>query len=111
MALFTFHCSVGSAAAAHRAIEIDAALTCCGCNPSLVQHVTRCVCVSCLHRRRLLLQTLGSWEQQVVKYGQSSLGSLEERLATIGRHNVQARERPPLWVCNLVCSCRFEDPA
>lgn len=39
-------------------------------------------------------QTLESWEQRVVQYGQdslTSLTSLEERLARVGRENLQAR--------------------
>lgn len=36
-------------------------------------------------------KALESWEVQMVQYGQTSLGSLEERLAAAGRHNLQVR--------------------
>ena len=33
-------------------------------------------------------QTVGSWERQVVRYGQSGLEAVEERLRQIGQHNL-----------------------
>lgn len=36
-----------------------------------------------------LVQTVGSWERQVVALGQSRLEAVEERLRSIGRHNLE----------------------
>ena len=64
-----------------------------------------------------ILQTVGSWESKVVRYGQSSLQygqssleALEERLSSIGRHNLQVGGMGVGWgvgrgrrACTAVC--------